>query len=196
MRFSMKWLLALTATFAVTCYGLIFPNPLIGNLFFTICVGLVVTGLICAVFQRGQTQAFWIGFVLVATSYLWLSEGSFGSGANSAIARTIRMQLGASVTEPELLTTTLLTFLYDNISSTSTISPFASPNAWQTYPAIPAQGPNRTMLTFRGADPAFSSFMAVGHAVFAVAIGWIGAAASRRLYAAQIRGRAIAGDVR
>jgi hypothetical protein len=80
LRFSLLGLMALVAYVGLGCAALRYATPLWASALFTLAVGLVMIGLLGAVFRREQARAGWIGFLVFGGGYLLLTCGPWSQG--------------------------------------------------------------------------------------------------------------------
>jgi hypothetical protein len=161
MNFSLRTLLIITAGVAVICASLVYATPIVGDLFYTLGLLMMAFSTIAAIYRRGSQRAYWIGFVILFATYfchtVWPSEirGTW----------TV-MQRGRPFGFPtqDLITTRLLSFLYQGLHGDMPTSVAFGPRAASVDPA-PA---------------AFVAFVTVGHTAFALLLGLAGGAMARR----------------
>jgi hypothetical protein len=102
-QFSLWWLLGLTALVAVACTALMNASDTWAMLLHSALLGLLLMGVLRAVYRHGPVRAFWIGFALFGWVYLilvyWVHYNSqfadeFNNPAGSQLATTRLLQQG------------------------------------------------------------------------------------------------------
>jgi hypothetical protein len=161
VRFSMKTVLALPVLVAMACAGLLYPNVVLAACLFLVALVLVLTGVAGAVFSRGPTRAYWIGFALFGATYLALA---------------FYFERNISVVEPSiplgsrLPTTELVLWGYGKIYSLDVGS--------TTRLNVTRVRPRMMVANDRFYLPSgeFEHLATAGHAVFTALLAWIGGA--------------------
>jgi hypothetical protein len=170
----MKSMLMVVTAAAVTCFCLVYPHPLLGDLYYTLALLAIGFAVLAAVLLRKDLRAFWIGFALFATGYAWLTF----SGQLSALDVSAYQRTG-TWSRPRIITTQMLDALFDEFAMKSL------PAQAMRFPAPGfATGVQSTIL--RQLDPNYVAFASTGHAVFALLAGWLGGYVARRLYQRQL----------
>lgn len=173
MRFSVKTLLVLTAMVAVTLVCMMYPANLLGSAYYFAALATVFIMIVAAIQLRGSRRAFAVSFAVVAGGYLWVSTPSGPSSAALA-------QLGVPVTQlnnSQLLTTMLMYCCYEAYVDDPSV---VVAGVWQSYP------PRRVRAESTPVEyvlaPSLTSFLTIGHSVFAVWFGWLAGILGRRLH--------------
>lgn len=132
-RVSISALLAGIAFFGVAFAAVVYPSPLAANAFYTLTVGMLLTGILGSVYSRGRSRAFWIGFSTFGWSYFL----------------TVFGPQPISNTQANLVTEAILDILYPYAiprtrPNAATIPPPAAPT-----PTVPLMTPKVSRLQFR-----------------------------------------------
>jgi hypothetical protein len=69
MKFSLRTLLILAAVISVLCACLVYPRPIVGDLFYTFGLLLAAYSAIAVIYFRGPRRAFWVGFLILFGGY-------------------------------------------------------------------------------------------------------------------------------
>src|SRR4051794_38677868 len=107
MQFSVRTLFLTVSCLAVTCYCLLYANPVVGDIYYTVTIAAVILGLIMVTQLRGDRQAYWMGFTIVAASYVWLSMSRDWIDTRLSVLVTGGSNV-VTASHSELATTTLL----------------------------------------------------------------------------------------
>jgi hypothetical protein len=145
IRVSIAGLLVGIALLGVSLAALLHPSPLWGSVFYSLTLGTLTIFLLAAIFKRGPSQAFWIGFCSCGWAYFLAIFGP------DPIA-----QLG-----PNLVTTAILDISYpftiprEEVGA-SRISAPPYPTSLRTSTARTARGGGTIILAgaFGGNPPA------------------------------------------
>jgi hypothetical protein len=174
-----------TTAVALTCYSLLYASPVLGQIYYTITVAAIVFGIIAAIQLQRERRAFWLGFLIVAASYLGLAMVEKRESAARAVIQLISpgpgMQPTRAPDEAELITQHLLTICFDRYC----LSQDPSYGRGRTDPYVRYSRVEQRLLGVRQRDPIYGAFMATGHSSIALLLGWLGGAVSRRMYLAR-----------
>ena len=180
MQYSLKTLLLVFTAVAACLFCLLYASPLIGDVFYSIAIGASAVALLISVQLRGKPQAYWIGFLLISSLYLWftMAGNSFESRASTVrssgrIVGAISPKRGNLVTEP------LLSWAYEEFCLSKGIAG-SLPNQGTGNQA--PFGQQIQLIRLQQTDPNFQGFIAVGHSSFALLFGWLGGVFSSRMY--------------
>src|SRR6476620_941463 len=69
MNYSLRTLLILAAVISVLCACLVYPRPIVGDLFYTLGLLMAAYATIAAIYFRGPRRAFWLGFLILFAGY-------------------------------------------------------------------------------------------------------------------------------
>jgi len=156
MRFSVKRLIVVVSALAVTCYCLVYPNPLIADAYYTLCLAGIVLGFVTSIAVQGERRIFWFAFALVVTAYTWMTLYGRSDGTMYAAMKEARME---TYSRASLITSRLLSRSY-------------------AYIAASPAGRFRDAMDYTR----FMTFMAIGHASLALLFGWATGAWASVLY--------------
>ena len=163
----MRTLLLFATGFAIVLASMVYPSPLIGDLYYTIGLLTVAFAVIAAIYFRASRRAFWVGFLVLFAGYychtVWPGEVR---GTWAMIMR----QGGIGYMPQGVVTTRLLTYLYEALQ-----------------PPMNAQRqmyPTRNQMMPDELSGKYVSFMTVGHTVIAFLLG-IGGGFLARWFALQ-----------
>ena len=161
MNFSLRTLLLFTGAFAIVVACLVFPEPLVGDLFYTLGLLLIAFAVLAAIYFRGPIRAYWIGFILLFAGYfahtVWPSE-------IRSTWTMVQTMGGMNYPAQGLITSRLMSAAYEGLHGPVTAQ---------------AVRPGRAAL--RGGDAGkYVAFMTVGHTVIALLLGLVGGAIAQR----------------
>jgi hypothetical protein len=171
MAFTSRQMLIFVAGAAVVLASLAFPDPIVGDLFYTGALLMIAIATIAAIYCRGTRRAYWVGFVILFAGYfchtVWPTEirtpyNSFRYGN--------AMGYGAQ----DLVTTRLFNYFFGSLHGSPT--PMAMPGMAGMGTTRRTPG-NVTMVQY-------VTFMTVAHTAVAALLGLLGGSIARR-YAAQ-----------
>jgi hypothetical protein len=167
MKFSLQKLFVLITAAAVTCFGLVYANPLFADLYYTACVAAISGGVVAAVARQGERRAYWIGFVVVAGAYFGQTVFVSQTSMNQYFGLLKNVRFDTSLyNRPQLITTRALVAFYESMED------------------APVFGQNYNASAYTGR---FTALMVTGHCSFALFFGWVAGCLGRRLFRA--RGR-------
>ena len=186
-QFSLRALLGATVFVAVACSTLLYASDTIASVVFTVTAVVLLAAVLAALFRRGTSRAFWVGFAIFGWGYLWLAHwpepGWAGLPATSRPGWHLQEHEG-------LATTNLLSFTYHALLPLVRTPPPPS-GVWAprplysapagSYPPSTAIGPGGSAAPLPPVAPAvpvmpaptpfsypsLSSFMRVGHSLWA-----------------------------
>jgi hypothetical protein len=69
MNYSLRTLLILAAVISVLCACLVYPRPIIGDLFYSFGLLMAAYAAIAVIYFRGVRRAFWVGFFILFCGY-------------------------------------------------------------------------------------------------------------------------------
>ena len=172
MQYSTRTLLITAAVVAVVLACLVYPEPFIGDLFYTAGVLLFGIGIIAAIYARGRRRAFLIGFLVLFGIYcsqsLWFNSSRLilGLGINPY------GQPGASARYSQgLITTRWLAYAFEALSPD-----FFSGRV--LAPRRPSSSMSQQDIYLR-----YGSFMLIGHTIIGLALGVVGGWIAQRMLA-------------
>jgi len=184
MRFSLKTMLVATTAVAVTCYSLLYATPWLGDFYYTAALATIMLGIVAAIQRQGERRAFWLGFSLVAATYVWFSIQP--SLSRLPTSSTLSMQLaGIDLQDPQLVTSKLLQICYEHYCLSDKGPGTLNSNAYTRYRQVaPGQVIPQYVVSprFQQFDSNRVAFVTIGHASLALVFGWLGGVASRRMY--------------
>jgi hypothetical protein len=172
MRFSMRMQLIVVAVVAMCVASLVYPDPVVGDLFYTAALLLILFAAVGAIYYQGRRRAFLIGFLIFFGGYYWAT-----ATPNEIRMSWVLNQSGISSRSltPAVITAPLLASAYEAMHSSG--YPRANPvrnNNWQYSPSpIPSMPPN----SING----YVAFLVVGHTIIAFGLGLLGGGVARRL---------------
>jgi hypothetical protein len=145
IRVSIAGLLIGIALLGVSLAALLHPSPLWGSVFYSMALGTLTIFLLAAIFKRGPSQAFWIGFCSCGWAYFLANFGPDPIG-----------QVG-----PNLITTAILDISYpftiprEEVGTSRNPAP-PSLNSLETRTARTSRGGGKVILAgaFGGNVPA------------------------------------------
>jgi hypothetical protein len=180
MQYSLKTLLLVFTAVAACLFSLLYANPLIGDVFYSIAIGTSAVALLISVQLRGKSQAYWVGFLLISTLYLWFTMVDNSVESRAATVRSSGRIVGSiSPKRGSLITEPLLAWAYEEFCL-SKGSAGSFPNAGVGNQG--ALGQQIQLIMLQQADPNYQGFLAVGHSSVALLLGWLGGVFSSRMY--------------
>jgi hypothetical protein len=170
MQYSTRTLLIVAAVVAVLLACLVYPEPFIGDLFYTAGLLVLGVGIIAAIYARGRQRAFLIGFLVLFGIYssqsVWFNNSRLLLGIN------IYGQPGTSARYSQgLITTRLLSYAYEALS----------PDFFSGRP-VASRRPSSSMSQ-QDIYLRYGSFMLIGHTVIGLALGVAGGWLAQRMVA-------------
>jgi hypothetical protein len=161
MNYSLRSLLVFIAAFAIVIACLAFPEPLVGDFFYSLGLLLIAFATLAAIYFRGTLRAYWVGFLVLFAGYyahtVWPSE------VRTSWIMVQRMG-GIGTVSQEIITSRLLSAAYEGMHGPA-VGRFMAPR-----PMMPGN-----------IDPAkYIAFMTVGHTVIALLLGLLGGAIAQR----------------
>jgi hypothetical protein len=163
MNYSLRTLLIFTAVFAIVVACLVFPEPLVGDLFYTLGLLMIAIAMLAAIYFRGPIRAYWIGFLLLFAGYyahtVWPSE-------IRSTWTMVQTMGGLNYPAQGPITTRLMSAAYEGLHG-----PFT--------PRQSVMAP-RTGGGTSGDVGKYVAFMTVGHTVIALLLGLAGGAIAQR----------------
>jgi hypothetical protein len=155
--------LSVAAAVSVIC--LVFPEPFVGDLFYTAGWLLIAFGVIAAIYSRGERRAYLIGFLILFGGYFYQSAWPNDARAASAYYQGGRVRY----LSPGLISTKLLAYAYARIHS-------GGNTFWSQAKGTPARMSTPDKIAGR-----YMAFMVVGHTLIALGLGAIGGRVAQRL---------------
>ena len=169
MQYSTRTMLWGAAVAAVLLTCLVYPEPFVGDLFYTAGVLLFSFGIIAAIYFRGRRRAFLIGFLVLFGMYtsqsLWLG----GSQIMLRFAQIAQPNMNSRFATQGLITTRLLSYAYEALQ----------PDFLTGRNVTPGRAPNR--VSPQDMYGRYMTFMVVGHTLFGLALGVLGGWIAQRL---------------
>ena len=98
-QFSLVGMMGLVLAAAIGCGALRYASEFWASTLLTLTAGSLLVAILGALFRRGQSRAFWVGFTVFGWSYLIL-------------VISLRIWSGWGVVAPQLLSTKLLAYLH------------------------------------------------------------------------------------
>jgi hypothetical protein len=170
MSYSLRTMLIAAAVVAIVLTCLIYPDPIVDELYFTAGFLLFAFGTIAAIYSHGNRRAFLIGFLILFGSYCWYSLWSTtGRTVSGAVQPGMGVGMGTRYLPPGPITTRLLYFAYEGLNPDI----FSGRQPITGRPSAP-----RTGEQIYGR---FIGFMTIGHTLFGLALGVGGGLIARRL---------------
>jgi hypothetical protein len=159
MNFSLRTLLIIVAGLSVLIASLVYVNPFVGDIYYTL--GLLTIGLaiILAVYRSGPNRAYWVGFLILFGGYfchtVWPSE-----------IRTTWLAFSDDfgMRTPGLITNRLLALCFEGLHGGMPDTGFPGPRS------------RRSALAEQ-----YVSFLIVGHTAIAALLGCCGGLVARKL---------------
>jgi hypothetical protein len=163
MNYSLRTLLIFTAVFAIVVACLVFPEPLVGDLFYTLGLLMIAIAVLAAIYFRGPIRAYWIGFVLLFAGYyahtVWPSE-------IRSTWTMVQTMGGLNYPAQGLISSRLISAAYEGLHG-----PFTAQQGFR---------PGRAFFPAGGDVGKYVAFMTVGHTVIALLLGLVGGAIAQR----------------
>jgi hypothetical protein len=209
-QFSLRALLGSAVFVAVACSTLLCASETIASVVFTVTAVVLLAAVVAAVFRRGASRAFCVGFAIFGWGYLWLASWPEDY---SSYPETRAWHLQES---RGLATTKLMSFTYHALLPWVRTPPAPPPQPYGPYgtpspdgyspgyydddPFGAPGGPRPEGPGYPGATPIpasyppttsppassypeFSAFMRVGHSLWAWLFALFGGLLARYLYA-------------
>ena len=157
MNYSLRTWTLVAAGVATAC--LVFANPFLGDLYYTVGLLFFAYGIIRAIFSQGHQRAFWIGFVVVFGIYSYHSAWAFLQFGGARSAST------------GLITTRLLSTAYEGMNPELSVARgrFTTSPSSTTLPGNLIGG--------------YIAFLTMGHTLIALGLGIVGGQFAQRLAA-------------
>ena len=160
MNFSLRTLLIITAVLSILLASLVYSNPFVGDVYYTLGLLAIGIAVISAIYNRGPNRAYWVGFVILFAGYfcqtVWPSE----------------------------IRTTWLAFSNDlGFRTSGLLSNRLLMMGFDVLHGAPPRGRIFNPGTASGGSIAekYFSFLMVGHTAIAVLLGMTGGEIARRL---------------
>jgi hypothetical protein len=199
LKFRIIELLIVTSVIGLACVSLKRSDPLFETIFFSFTLAFVSTSILLTVGRDGGARAFWAGFAILSLSYLAFAHvpdvDEMVPRHNGPEITTQLLQLGFNWMHAETYDTTFssqpggffsiaddpFTFGADNdIVSTTTDNDDTPQKAAESFSgslSLIVGGGQRIV-----ADGRSMSFMRIGHAAWALVLGWIGGHFTQAVY--------------
>lgn len=199
-------LLTVTSVIGLACVSLKRSDPLFETIFFSFTLAFVSASILLAVGRDGGARRFWAGFAILSLSYLafahvpdvdetvprqngpeittqllrlgfdWMHAETYGSNLSSQPAGFFSVADDPFTVSAD-----------DNNASTTTDNDDTPQKAPESFPS------NLSLIVGGGqrivADARSMSFMRIGHAVWALVLGWIGGHFTQAVYTRSRRDR-------
>ena len=177
-RFSIRGLMVVIVLLCLAFAALRFPTPFWANVWYSVTVAALTLAVPAAVYRRGEQRAFWVGFATCGWLYFVL-----------ALAPWFQTEVGF-----QLATTTVLDVLAPHVVQTDYLvqgymggfNPQYEPaelTPWQAWnvPEFPPDKPWRMVGYVTLHCPGL--YLRIGHAVFCMALAFLGGQAVRHFAA-------------
>ena len=170
MSYSLRTMLIVAGVVAIVLACLVYPDPIVGELFFTAGFLLVTFGAVAAIYSRGHRRAFLIGFLILFGSYCWYSLWSTTARTISGLMQPgMAMGSGIRYFPPGIITTRLLYYAYEGL------------NPDVLSGRQPLSGRSSSPRTGEQIYGRLTGFMTVGHTIIGLALGVLGGLVAQRL---------------
>jgi hypothetical protein len=165
MNFSLRTLLFVMAGVSVVAASLVYAAPVVGDLYYTLGLLAIAFAVLAAIYYRGPTRAYWVGFVLLFAGYFSHSVWPSEVRSTWTMVQTIG---GVNYASQGLITTRVLSYMFEGLHGPIT---------------TPMRGVGVGRATMQGATNAvqYVAFMTVGHTTIALLLGLAGGAIARQL---------------
>jgi len=183
MQFRIRDLLLATTFCALTCAGLVYPNPLLESLYYSLALFAIMASALSAIALIEGRRAYALGFLVASSAYLSFAhvadqDGIVPRHAGPELTTQLLRVAFNKLDQGQYDTSLAASEIY--IGPKRAVPPIAEP-----IPQPPWQG-NLSVLTGGGqrivADGSSMSFMRIGHSAWAMLLGWIAAVFTRALY--------------
>lgn len=163
MNYSLRTLLIVAAVVSVLCACLVYPRPIVGDLFYTFGLLLAAYSVIAVIYFRGLRRAFWVGFLILFGGYF--CHTVWPSAVHNTWAY-FQDTSGMAVVHSGIITTRLLYSAYILLNPmSSTGAPIVNgPGGFASRVALgPGEVPGQ-----------FIAFMTVAQTTIAIVLGIVG----------------------
>lgn len=172
MRFSMRTQLMVVAIAALCMASLVYPDPIVGDLFFTVGLLLILCAAVGAIYYQGPRRAFLVGFLIFFGGYYWAAATPNDIRISWALSQS---GYGSRSLTPAIITTRLLALAFEAMHPQGYLRQISIP----TKSAISYSTPTPVMPT--SAINGYVAFLVVGHTIIAFGLGLLGGGVARRL---------------
>jgi hypothetical protein len=172
MNYSLRFLLIGMAGFAVVCASMVYPEPLVGDLFYTFGLLAIAFAAIAAIYFRGSRRAFWVGFLILFAGYY---SHSVWPGEIRSTFALFQGSAGMNFPAQGLVTTRLLSGAYESLHPDNR-------SGQPTSGRINRYGGSPFPVTDNRAGK-FIAFMTAGHTAIAFLLGIGGGLIAQRIAA-------------
>ncbi len=175
MRFNLRELFAIIFVCAFGCVALVRSTPLLGSLFFSFTLCLLLVAILAAVATQRETRFFWLGFAIAGSAYLWVSRDPEPGMSN----------------DDRLITTRILQAGYERIYPPGRMGGgrgmMSIGSTDDSSPAAPTPSANPSLIYGSGQHLQefgdYDAFMLSGHCLFALLLAWIAGHFTRFVHA-------------
>src|SRR5262245_18163473 len=168
MNYSLRTLLIVATGIAFLLACLVYPMPILGDLFYTLGLLAIAFAVIAVTYIRGSQRAFWVGFLILFAGYfchtVWPSEIR---STWSYLQRSGNIGYASQ----GVVTSRMLAFAFESLHPS----------------ALGGQPYNRRYPGFAGpmspeqTAGQFISFITIGHTTIGVLLGVVGGVAAQRI---------------
>jgi hypothetical protein len=146
----------------------VYPEPWVGDLFYTAGFLLVVFAAIAAIYIRGRRRAFLVGFLILFGGYGYFSLWSWGETRNMLMLSYAQPGVSTRNLAPSLITTRLLAYAYEGLN----------PDFLSGRRVSTGRKPPATPQEIFGQ---YMTFMVIGHTIIGLGLGILGGRVAQRL---------------
>jgi hypothetical protein len=172
------------------CVALVRSGPLLGSLFYSFTIGLLLIAALLAMATRGSARFFWLGFAVAGSAYLWVAREPTNNYGNNPLVTTRILQWGLSripAQQPVAVYPSAVPPGYSTVpyapGAPSTQSPPGAFNPY-TLPSPAVSVAPLIVLPVTVASPFdYDAFMLSGHCLFALLLAWIAGHFTRFVHA-------------
>jgi hypothetical protein len=191
LRFNIAGLLVVILVLGVGFAALRESSDLWESGLFTAMIGILLVSVLLAIYRKGLTRAFWLGFALFGWSYLVLAVVP---AINARLITTKVLAYLDSVME--LRGTSAVGVLYSDAWSQNRQVQSAV-FGWRSQQRVAnGQGqewivdasPGQLVVAFRGSS---ANFIRIGHSLLALLIAWLGGLLARGLFQRSARAESV-----